>query len=144
MCVSISLPAYADGPTNHRLRGRQRNAGEKKIHGAAGRYALITWVTQNVVDPVTQIERVASTYIYDSGGRQYLDLSSQLVNVNLGHGESIDWIKRRVLELGLEVRVSDHFIMISSQLSITAEQITSATTVLDEILGEVEGRLKAA
>jgi len=47
-----------------------------------------------------------------------------LININLGHGESIDWIKRRVLELGLEVRVSDHFIhfiMISSQLSITAE-----------------------
>ncbi len=101
-------------------------------------------MAQNAVDPVTQIERVESTYIYDSDGRQYLDFSSQLININLGHGESIDWIKRRVLELGLEVRVSDHFIMISSQLSITAEQITSATTVLDEILGEVEGRLKAA
>lgn len=78
-------------------------------------------MAQNAVDPVTQIERVESTYIYDSDGRQYLDFSSQLININLGHGESIDWIKRRVLELGLEVRVSDHFIMISSQLSITAE-----------------------
>ena len=96
----------------------------KTIHGAARRYALITWVAQNAVDPVTQIERVESTYIYDSNGRQYLDFSSQLININLGHGESIDWIKRRVLELGLEVRVSDHFIhfiIISSQLSITAE-----------------------
>ena len=81
-------------------------------------------MAQNAGDPVTQIERVESTYIYDSDGRQYLDFSSQLININLGHGESIDWIKRRVLELGLEVRVSDHFIhfiMISSQLSITAE-----------------------
>jgi len=49
-----------------------------------------------------------------------------------------------VLELGLEVRVSDPFILIGSQLSITAEEITSAMTVLDEILGEDEGPLKAA
>ena len=61
-----------------------------------------------------------------------------------GHGESIDWIKRRVLELGLEVRGSDHFILIGPPLSITAEEIAWAMTVLDEILGEVEGRLKAA
>ena len=67
-----------------------------------------------------------------------------MININLGHGESIDRIKRRVLELGLEVRVSDHFILIGPPLSITAEEIAWAMTVLDETLGEVEGRLKAA
>jgi len=66
------------------------------------------------------------------------------LSASFGHGESIAWIKRRVLELGLEVRVSDHFMLIGPPLSITAEEIAWAMTVLDEIFGEVEGRLKAA
>jgi len=66
------------------------------------------------------------------------------LSASFGHGESIAWIKRRVLELGLEVRVSDHFILIGPPLSITAEEIAWAMTVLDEILAEVEGRLAAA
>ncbi len=65
------------------------------------------------------------------------------LSAKFGHGDSIEWIKRRVLELGLEVRVSDHFILIGPPLCITAEEIAWAVKQLDEILGEVEGRLKA-
>ncbi|MDP6590404.1 MAG: aminotransferase class III-fold pyridoxal phosphate-dependent enzyme [Alphaproteobacteria bacterium] len=63
------------------------------------------------------------------------------LSAKFGHGDSIEWIKRRVLELGLEVRVSDHFILIGPPLCITAQEIAWAVTVLDEILTEVEGRL---
>ena len=66
------------------------------------------------------------------------------LSASFGHDESIAWIKRRVLELGLEVRVSDHFILIGPPLSITAEEIAWAMTVFDVILGEVDERLKAA
>ena len=70
--------------------------------------------------------------------------SGEPLSAAFGHGDSIEWIKRRVLELGLEVRVSDHFILIGPPLCITAEEIAWAMTAFDEILGEVEGRLEAA
>jgi len=38
----------------------------------------------------------------------------------------------------------DHFILIGPPLSINAEEIAWGVGVLDEILGEIEGRLKAA
>ena len=66
------------------------------------------------------------------------------LSAKFGHGEEIEWIKRRVMELGLEVRVMDHFILIGPPLSINAEEIAWGVGVLDEILGEIEGRLKAA
>lgn len=66
------------------------------------------------------------------------------LSASFSHGENIDWFKRRMLELGQEVRVSDHFILIDPPLSITAEEITWAMTMLDELLGEVDDRLKAA
>ena len=93
------------------------------MQGANRRYDMIPWAAQNAVHPVTRIERGEGAYIYDSEGRKYLDFSSQLVNVNLGHGERIEWIKRRLLERGLEVRVIDHFILIGPPLSITAQEI---------------------
>ena len=68
----------------------------------------------------------------------------QPLSANFGHGEHIEWIKRRLLEFGLEVRVIDHFILIGPPLSITAQEIAWAVSVLGEILGEVEGQLKAA
>ena len=72
------------------------------------------------------------------------DKTRQPLSANFGHGEQIEWIKRRLLELGLEVRVIDHFILIGPPLSITAQEIAWAVSVLGEILGEVEGQLKAA
>ena len=71
-------------------------------------------------------------------------MTRQSLSAKFGHGDSIEWIKRRVLELGLEVRVNDHFILIGPPLSITAQEIAWAMSVFDEILAEVEGQLVAA
>jgi len=49
------------------------------------RYVLTPWVAQGSLDAPT-IVRGQGVYLFDEGGRRYLDLASGLVAVNLGHG----------------------------------------------------------
>lgn len=47
-------------------------------------YTLVSWSAQGAWNPIP-IERGEGVYVYDANGKRYLDWSSQLVNVNLGH-----------------------------------------------------------
>ena len=47
-------------------------------------YTLVSWMAQGAWNPVP-IERGEGVYVYDANGKRYLDWSSQLVNVNIGH-----------------------------------------------------------
>ena len=48
-------------------------------------YTLFPWSKQHVVPLV--IERAKGVYLYEPTGKRYLDFSSQLVNMNIGHGD---------------------------------------------------------
>ncbi|MDQ1509305.1 MAG: taurine---2-oxoglutarate transaminase [Actinomycetota bacterium] len=43
-----------------------------------------SWSAQDLIDPLP-ISRAQGSYFWDDGGKRYLDLSSQLVNLNIGH-----------------------------------------------------------
>ena len=43
-----------------------------------------SWSAQELIDPVP-IARARGSYFWDGDGKRYLDLSSQLVNLNIGH-----------------------------------------------------------
>jgi taurine--2-oxoglutarate transaminase len=47
-------------------------------------FTLASWMAQGTWNPIP-IERAEGVYIYDANGKRYLDWSSQLVNVNIGH-----------------------------------------------------------
>ncbi|MDZ4766602.1 MAG: aminotransferase class III-fold pyridoxal phosphate-dependent enzyme [Chloroflexota bacterium] len=47
-------------------------------------YTLASWVAQGTWNPIP-IDHAEGVYIYDVNGKRYLDWSSQLVNVNIGH-----------------------------------------------------------
>lgn len=47
-------------------------------------YTLTSWIAQGTWNPIP-IVRGEGVYIYDANGKRYLDWSSQLVNVNIGH-----------------------------------------------------------
>jgi taurine---2-oxoglutarate transaminase len=49
------------------------------------RYTLFPWSKQVQSKPLV-IERASGVYLYDQDGKRYLDFSSQLINVNIGHG----------------------------------------------------------
>lgn len=47
-------------------------------------FTLFPWSKQANLNPINA-ERAQGSYIYDREGKRYLDFSSQLINVNLGH-----------------------------------------------------------
>ncbi len=48
-------------------------------------YTLFSWSKQSGLNPIN-IERAEGVYLYDYDGKRYIDFSSQLMNVNIGHG----------------------------------------------------------
>lgn len=55
------------------------------------RYTLFTWAVQSAVNPIPAA-RAEGVYVWDKDGKRYLDFASQLMNVNIGHGD------KRVIE----------------------------------------------
>jgi taurine---2-oxoglutarate transaminase len=47
---------------------------------------LYEWSAQNAVDPIP-VERAEGVYFYSPDGTRYLDFNSQLMSVNIGHGD---------------------------------------------------------
>lgn len=59
-------------------------------------YNLQSWSKQKGLNPIA-IERAEGIYMWDFDGNRYTDMSSQLVNLNVGHGnrQIIDAIKQQ-------------------------------------------------
>lgn len=49
-------------------------------------YTIYEWSAQGMVDPIPVV-RAKGVYFWDARGRRYLDFNSQLMNVNIGHGD---------------------------------------------------------
>jgi taurine--2-oxoglutarate transaminase len=47
-------------------------------------YTLFSWSVQGALNPIP-VSRAEGVYLWDADGRRYLDFSSQLMNVNIGH-----------------------------------------------------------
>jgi len=48
-------------------------------------YTLFSWSKQKGINPIA-VQRAQGVYLYDYDGKRYLDFSSGLMNVNIGHG----------------------------------------------------------
>lgn len=48
-------------------------------------YTLFSWSKQRGISPIA-VQRAEGVYLYDYAGKRYLDFSSGLMNVNIGHG----------------------------------------------------------
>lgn len=49
-------------------------------------YTLYDWAAQSAIFPIP-VERAEGVYFYEPGGKRYLDFNSQLMSVNIGHGD---------------------------------------------------------
>jgi taurine---2-oxoglutarate transaminase len=49
-------------------------------------YTLFSWSKQKGFNPIA-VERGEGVYLYDYNGKKYIDFSSGLMNVNIGHGD---------------------------------------------------------
>src|SRR5918993_1054476 len=48
-------------------------------------YTLFSWSKQKGLSPIA-VKYAEGVYLYDYDGKRYLDFSSGLINVNIGHG----------------------------------------------------------
>jgi taurine--2-oxoglutarate transaminase len=64
------------------------------------RHSIFSWSAQASVNPIPMV-RGEGIYFWDADGRRYIDMNSQLMCVNIGHGDRrvIDAIKRQADEL---------------------------------------------
>ena len=62
-----------------------------EIVSLSKRHTMYDWQAQSKVMPLP-VERAEGVYFYTVGGKRYLDFNSQLMGVNIGHGD------KRVLE----------------------------------------------
>jgi taurine---2-oxoglutarate transaminase len=49
-------------------------------------HTIFSWSRQKGINPIA-VERAEGVYLYDFDGKKYLDFSSGLMNVNIGHGD---------------------------------------------------------
>ena len=63
-------------------------------------YTLFSWAKQGGLNPIDAV-RAKGVYVYDRDGKKYIDFSSQLMNVNIGHGDQriTDAVSKQMQEL---------------------------------------------
>lgn len=67
------------------MESRSKNQLDELIVQDSLRHSLFSWNPQGNLQPINA-HRAKGVYIYDREGKSYLDFSSQLMNVNIGHG----------------------------------------------------------
>ncbi len=85
-------------------------------------YTLFSWSKQGGLNPIN-IERAEGVYIYDNTGKRYIDFSSQLMNVNIGHGNQ---------------RITDAVVKQMKQVSyVQPGMVTESRGELGKIIAEI-------
>ena len=51
-------------------------------------YTLFSWSKQKGLDPIA-VKYGKGVYLYDYNDKKYIDFSSGLMNVNIGHGDQV-------------------------------------------------------
>jgi taurine--2-oxoglutarate transaminase len=72
----------------------------EEIVALTKRHTIFSWSAQGSVNPIPMV-RGEGIYFWDANGKRYIDMNSQLMCVNIGHGDRrvIDAIKRQAEEL---------------------------------------------
>ena len=63
-------------------------------------HTIFAWSNQKDLDPI-HVKKAKGVYLYDDKGKKYIDFSSQLMNVNVGHGrqEVTEAVKKQMEKL---------------------------------------------
>src|SRR5438046_5594096 len=72
----------------------------EEIVSLTKRHSIFSWSAQAALNPIPMV-RGEGIYFWDAAGKRYMDMNSQLMCVNIGHGDKrvIEAIKRQADEL---------------------------------------------
>ena len=82
------------------MLSRSLGCRRKRSSSFRGKYTLYEWSAQSAADPIP-VDRAEGVYFYTPDGKRFLDFNSQLMSVNIGHGDKrvIDAIKAQADKL---------------------------------------------
>lgn len=66
------------------MNNANKNLSTKDIVNLNREYTLFSWSVQSATNPIP-ISRAEGVYFWDADGKRYIDFSSQLMNMNIGH-----------------------------------------------------------
>ena len=66
------------------MTGRQNNLSAAEIVEKSKEFTLFSWSVQAEVNPIP-MAHADGVYFWDADGKRYIDFSSQLMNMNIGH-----------------------------------------------------------
>jgi taurine--2-oxoglutarate transaminase len=66
--------------------GPAEKLSAEEIIALSKKHTISEWAVQGVVDPLP-IDRAEGIYLYTTDGKRYIDFNSQLMSVNIGHGD---------------------------------------------------------
>jgi taurine--2-oxoglutarate transaminase len=71
-----------------------------QIVALSKQHTMFSWSVQGAVNPIPMV-RAKGVYFWDASGKRYIDMNSQLMCMNIGHGDQrvIDAIKAQAEEL---------------------------------------------
>jgi taurine---2-oxoglutarate transaminase len=69
-----------------RTDAKRKRLTADEIVSMSRRYTLYDWTAQEKVAPIP-VERAEGVYFYTPDGRRFIDFNSQLMGVNIGHGD---------------------------------------------------------
>lgn len=104
------------------------NAQEIKEQDLA--YNLHSWSSQGGLDPVV-VTKAEGIYFWDAEGKKYYDMSSQLVNVNIGHGN------KKVIEAIKQQAEKIPYINPAVTVDVRAEAARKVLEVAPDNMGKV-------
>ena len=58
----------------------------QEIAALSREHTFFSWSVQGAIDPIA-IDRAEGVYLYTPEGQRILDFNSQLMSVNIGHGD---------------------------------------------------------
>jgi len=76
------------------------NLSGDEVQSLSKKYNLHSWSVQNAINPIV-VTKAEGIYFWDDDGKKYYDMSSQLVNLNIGHNNKkvIEAIKEQADKL---------------------------------------------
>src|SRR5205085_520676 len=84
--LHLSIKLYLDSMPSTMTTTTERLSGEQIVE-LCRRHTLFEWSAQAAVDPIP-VERSKGVYFWTPEGKRFIDFNSQLMCVNIGHGDA--------------------------------------------------------
>ena len=108
--------------------------GEEMI-ALSKKHTLFEWSAQSKVDPIP-VERAKGIYFWTPEGKRFIDFNSQLMCVNIGHGD--ERVIRAIQEQAASLAYANPFMATEPRARLGAKLATITPGDIDSFFGDLK------